>query len=53
MSHDEVNEEAVYLVTGQPLPNDIATIVEWMLNEDYTSAYQSEWLTGVFLTACF
>ncbi len=42
MSHDEVNEDSVYLVTGQPLPNDIAKIVEWMLNEDYTSAYNSE-----------
>ncbi len=42
MSHDEVNEDSVYLVTGQPLPNDIAKIVEWMLNEDYTTAYESE-----------
>ena len=42
MSHDEVTEETVYLVTGQPLPNDIAKIVEWMLNENYTTAYQSK-----------
>ena len=42
MSHDEVTEETVYLVTGQPLPNDISKIVEWMLNEDFTTAYQSK-----------
>ncbi len=43
MSHDEVNEAAVYSVTGQPLPNDIAKIVEWMLNENFTTAYESEY----------
>ena len=42
MSHDEVNEATVYSVTGQPLPNDIAKIVEWMLNENFTTAYESE-----------
>lgn len=42
MAHDEVNEDSVYSCTGQPLPNDVAKIVEWMLNEDFTTAYQSE-----------
>ena len=42
MAHDEVNENSVYSCTGQPLPNDIAKIVEWMLNEDFSTAYQSE-----------
>ena len=41
MAHDEVNEETVYLCTGQPLPTDIAQIVEWMLNLDYSTAYKS------------
>ncbi|XP_064392892.1 replication factor C subunit 5-like [Halichondria panicea] len=41
MSHDEVNEATVYSVTGQPLPNDIAKIVEWMLNENFTTAYEN------------
>ena len=41
MAHDEVNEETVYTCTGQPLPNDIAKIVEWILNEDFSTAYHS------------
>lgn len=42
MAHDEVTEETVYLCTGQPLPSDIAQIVEWMLNVDFSTAYTSE-----------
>lgn len=42
MAYDEVTENAVYLCTGQPLPSDIAQIVEWMLNEDFSTAYKSE-----------
>ena len=41
MAHDEVNEQTVYLCTGQPLPSDIAQIVEWMLNQDFSTAYNS------------
>lgn len=41
MAHDEVNEETVYTCTGQPLPNDIAKIVEWILNEDFSTAYHN------------
>lgn len=41
MAYDIVNEENVYTCTGNPLPSDIATMVEWMLNEDFTTAYQS------------
>ena len=37
----EVNEHNVYLCTGQPLPTDISKIVEWMLNENFSTAYQS------------
>ena len=42
MSFDEVTEHSVYTCTGQPLPTDIAKIVEWMLNKDFSSAYQGE-----------
>ena len=45
MAHDEVNEETVYTCTGQPLPNDIAKIVEWILNEDFSTAYHSKYTT--------
>ncbi|XP_019622788.1 PREDICTED: replication factor C subunit 5-like [Branchiostoma belcheri] len=41
MAHDVVNEDNVYLVTGQPLRSDIANIVNWMLNEDFTTAYNN------------
>ena len=43
MAHDEVNEQTVYLCTGQPLPNDITQIVEWMLNQGFSTAYNSTW----------
>ena len=43
MAHDEVTEETVYLCTGQPLPSDIAQIVEWMLNVDFSTAYSSKY----------
>ncbi len=42
MTFDEVNEVNVYTCTGQPLPTDIAMIVEWMLNESFALAYQSK-----------
>ena len=41
MGFEEVTEASVYQCTGQPLPADIANIVEWMLNESYMVAYQS------------
>lgn len=55
MAHDIVNEENVYTCTGNPLPSDIAAMVEWMLNEDFTTAYQSAciWLiTGIVTQWC-
>jgi hypothetical protein len=36
-----VNEENIYTCTGKPQRNDITNIVNWMLNEDYKTAYQS------------
>ena len=41
MAFDTVNEVNVYTCTGQPLRSDIANIVEWMLNEDFSTAYNS------------
>ena len=41
MAYDEVNQKSVYLCTGQPLPDDITQIVEWMLSDSFTTAYQS------------
>lgn len=42
MAYNEVNKQSVYLCTGQPLPEDITQIVEWMLSDDFITAYQSE-----------
>lgn len=42
MAYDGVNTRSVYLCTGQPLPDDIKMIIECMLSEDFTTAYQSK-----------
>ena len=39
MAFDEVTEDAVYTCVGHPLRKDIHNIVHWMLNEDFTSAF--------------
>nr|XP_054749314.1 replication factor C subunit 5-like [Lytechinus pictus] len=39
MAHEKVTEENVYLCTGHPLRSDIENIVNWMLNEDFTAAF--------------
>lgn len=36
-----VNEENVYLCTGNPLRKDIQQMIDWMLNEDFTTAYKN------------
>ncbi|XP_071789945.1 replication factor C subunit 5-like [Asterias amurensis] len=41
MAYDIVNEENVYQCTGHPLRSDIESIVDWMLNKDYTTAYNN------------
>jgi replication factor C subunit 3/5 len=39
MAFDKVTEETVYTCVGHPLRSDIANIISWMLNEDFTAAY--------------
>uniref|UniRef100_A0A8C6VH80 Replication factor C subunit 5 n=1 Tax=Naja naja TaxID=35670 RepID=A0A8C6VH80_NAJNA len=41
MAFVKVTEETVYTCTGQPLKSDIANILDWMLNLDFTSAYRN------------
>lgn len=36
-----VNEENVYNCVGHPLPSDIRSIVNWLLNEPYDTCYKS------------
>ena len=49
MAFDDVTEHNVYLCTGQPLPTDIAKIVEWMLNQDFSTAYESTTSTCIYM----
>jgi len=39
MAYPEVNEETVYTCVGHPLRTDISNIVNWMLNESFSSCY--------------
>ena len=39
MAYDVVDEENVFLCVGHPLRKDIENIVNWMLNESFTTAY--------------
>lgn len=39
MSSDVVNERNVYLTSGAPLPRDVETALEWLLNLDFRTAY--------------
>ncbi|KAH0625431.1 hypothetical protein JD844_014937 [Phrynosoma platyrhinos] len=41
MAFGKVTEETVYTCTGQPLRSDIANILNWMLNQDFTTAYHN------------
>uniref|UniRef100_A0A7S4KTG7 AAA+ ATPase domain-containing protein n=1 Tax=Paramoeba aestuarina TaxID=180227 RepID=A0A7S4KTG7_9EUKA len=40
MAYSKVDEEAVYKCTGNPLPEIIRRIVEILLNEEFSGAYQ-------------
>uniref|UniRef100_A0A8L0DRN9 Replication factor C (activator 1) 5 n=1 Tax=Oncorhynchus mykiss TaxID=8022 RepID=A0A8L0DRN9_ONCMY len=39
MAYGKVTEDNVYTCTGHPLRSDIANILDWSLNKDFTSAY--------------
>ena len=39
MAFEDVTEDNVYTCTGHPLRADITNIVNWALNEDFTTAY--------------
>ncbi|RUP50097.1 P-loop containing nucleoside triphosphate hydrolase protein [Jimgerdemannia flammicorona] len=40
-AYDRVDESAVYACTGNPHPRDIEAIVNWMLTEEFTTAYSN------------
>lgn len=39
MAYGKVTEETVYTCTGHPLRSDIANILDWSLNKEFTAAY--------------
>ena len=41
MAYDVINEDNVYTCVGHPLRKDIENIVNWMLNESFTTAHNS------------
>ncbi|KAK2837999.1 hypothetical protein Q5P01_015211 [Channa striata] len=40
MAYEKVTEDTVYTCTGHPLRSDIANILDWSLNKDFTTAYK-------------
>uniref|UniRef100_A0A3Q3VPU7 Activator 1 subunit 5 n=1 Tax=Mola mola TaxID=94237 RepID=A0A3Q3VPU7_MOLML len=40
MAYRKVTEDTVYTCTGHPLRSDIANILDWSLNKDFTTAYK-------------
>lgn len=42
MGNDTVDETAVYSTTGNPHPQDIEQIMQWLLNDSFAEAYNSE-----------
>lgn len=41
LAFDVINESNVYTCVGHPLPVDIQKIVNWLLNDDFVSAYKN------------
>lgn len=41
MAYEEVNEDNVYTCVGHPLRQDIENIVNWVLNENFLTAYNN------------
>ncbi|KAI4389762.1 hypothetical protein MLD38_001954 [Melastoma candidum] len=40
MASGQITEEAVYLCTGNPLPQDVEQIAYWLLNEPFTTSFK-------------
>lgn len=45
-AYDRVDEDAVYNCTGHPHPQDIERIVNWMLTDEFSTAYSSKCLSS-------
>lgn len=43
MAFETVDQDAVHLCTGNPLPRDIEQAVHWLFNSSFREAYESEY----------
>ena len=50
LAFDTVTEDNVYTCVGHPLRSDIENIVNWMLNDNFTDAYNSILVKNLILT---
>ena len=49
MASPEVSEVTVYLCTGNPLPEDVEQICQWLFNAPFVQAFNSAPLATMFL----
>lgn len=40
LAHETITEEYVYLCTGNPPPNVVENVVQWLLNEEMQPAFR-------------
>jgi len=40
-SKEPITENDVYLTSGSPLPKDVAQILDWLMNQSFTMAYEN------------
>ena len=51
-AYDVIGETEIYNCTGSPQPKDIETVVNSMLGDEFTTAYESELLSLTYHLAC-
>jgi len=39
LAFNKVNEENVYMCVGHPSKNDMISVINWLLNDDFTTIY--------------
>ena len=52
MASEVVDEQAVYLCTGNPLPQDIEQVAQWLFNESFAIVFEGAALPLTPLWCC-
>ncbi len=47
LAFNKVNEENVYMCVGHPSKNDMISVINWLLNDDFTTIYNREFLSFI------